>query len=233
MRWLSDNSVSIIVAVAIVHAVFFLGLWWRHRKILKGLGVRLRNTLGSDKPLDDEMRSLDGTIECYLNGLREIISKGNRSDVQQVWERLKVLVKDKRHLHTGLFETAYNVVREMIPAYPLMGILGTVLAIGVGLSAERLDATALSQGSAGSVRPVAAVSGAVVGNDSAQGIVKDFKNAIWSTVWGLMFGLAFMLVNAAVEPSFTRAVEYRANVRDILLEANRAFSIKTEEGVLS
>jgi len=231
MRWLSDNSVSIIICVAVVHFLFFLGLWWRHGKILKGLSVKLRNTLPSDKPLDDEMRSLDGTIECYLHDLREIILGGDGAAVRKVWEQLRILVKDKRHLHTGPFETVYNVVRDMIQAYPLMGILGTVLAIGVGLSSGHPDAAAAPGTTpAAAVRSVDAPAGEAAVNGAAGDIIKDFKNAIWSTVWGLIFGLGFMGVNAALEPSFTRLVEHRANVRNILLEANRAVSMRADTG---
>ena len=231
MRWLSDNSVPIIIGVAIVHFLFFLGLWWRHGKILKGLSVKLRNTLPSDKPLDDEMRSLDGTVECYLHDLREIIASGDRAAVRKVWEQLRILVKDKRHLHTGPFETIYNVVRDMIQSYPLMGILGTVLAIGVGLSSAHTDSAAAPGATqAAAVRSAESAAADETAISTAGDIIKNFKDAVWSTVWGLIFGVGFMAMNAALEHSFTRLVEHRANVRNILLEANRAVSMRAGAG---
>ena len=67
-----------------------------------------------------------------------------------------------------------------------------------------------------------------VARASANAIVGNFKNAIWSTVWGLVFGLFFMLLNAWYEPGFERLSEHRNSIREAV-RASKVVLIEVHE----
>jgi len=107
------------------------------------------------------------------------------------------------------FETGYNICRTMIEAYPLAGVLGTVLAIGAALQVN-------SQ--AGAVTTVAS-------------IVGHFGEAIWSTFAGLLAAIVLMFLNSMVETPFRRLAENRAHVREMILRVKRELSLVPREQV--
>jgi biopolymer transport protein ExbB len=103
------------------------------------------------------------------------------------------------------FETSYNICRTMIEAYPLLGVLGTILAIGA----------ALQSGDGASA------------SSSVSVIVSRFGDAIWSTFAGLSAAVVLMFLNSAVEPRFRRLAENRQNVRETVARAKRELSLTT------
>src|SRR5690606_15884731 len=111
-----------------------------------------------------------------------------------------------KYLHSLAFETSYNICRTMIEAYPLAGVLGTILAIGA----------ALQQGAA--TEQIATVST----------IVSRFGDAIWSTFAGLIAAILLMFLNSLLEPGFSRLSENRVHVRDTVARAKRELSFQVE-----
>jgi biopolymer transport protein ExbB/TolQ len=88
------------------------------------------------------------------------------------------------------FDMWYNVARSMIEAYPLLGILGTILAIGL----------VVAEGDQASVAA----------------IVRGFGEAIWSTCAGIVLALMLMFINSFVEPGFIRLMEQQRLVRETI-----------------
>jgi biopolymer transport protein ExbB/TolQ len=105
------------------------------------------------------------------------------------------------------FETTYNMTRTMIEAYPLAGVLGTILSIGAALQAD-----------------VAAQRAATV-----TAIVSRFGDAIWSTFAGLVAAIVLMFVNSLVETGFGRLTENRRHVRETIARAKRELALQSAE----
>ena len=112
---------------------------------------------------------------------------------------MRILDERRDYLQSMRFETVWNVARTMIEAYPLAGVLGTILAIGSALAAD--DQASVSV------------------------IVTRFGDAIWSTFAGLTAAIVLMLIGSWVEPGFARLAENRLNVREIAAKAKRELSV--------
>jgi biopolymer transport protein ExbB/TolQ len=95
----------------------------------------------------------------------------------------------------------------MIEAYPLAGVLGTILAIGAALNSPDPE-TASSVGA----------------------IVQRFGEAIWSTFAGLSAAIVLMFINGILEPPFSRLSENRLHVRETVARVKRELSIAPAGG---
>jgi len=122
--------------------------------------------------------------------------------------RLRTLDEQRRYLQSQAFETYYSVCRTMIEAYPLAGVLGTILAIGAAL-----------QGGQGNAQKTVA------------DIVRNFGDSVWATFAGLVAAIGLMFLNSLVETRFHRLAENRKQVRETVARAKRELSLGTVEGV--
>ena len=119
---------------------------------------------------------------------------------------MHILDEKRRYLESLSFETAANTSKTMIEAYPLAGVLGTVLAIG---SALQTDATAT--------------------NGSTVNIVMErFGDSIWSTFVGLFAAIVLMFVNSILEIRFNRLTDSRTHVREIVSRAKRELGMSVQ-----
>jgi len=199
---LSDNFPWIILAFAVIHAVLFSWLAVAYRQKSKRLGAHLENLVRgfSSRSDTDRTRSVDEDINMFLADLQDVIR--NPAKLHELEDlRTRLIYKDEArpYLRTAAFERTYSLSRTLIEIYPLLGILGTVLAIGCGLSAQANTSPE---------------SGAAI-----DAVVKNFGNSIWSTFMGLLFAVTYMILNAFWEPSFQRLMEHQANVREVITAA--------------
>jgi biopolymer transport protein ExbB len=205
---LSGLSTVVIAAACFVHlsAFLVLWLWWRRdlRTIASSLddftrGLRYRSVLDSTAHLSDQ-------IEAFLADVSDVLgSPAQRSDRQLLFQRMRILDEKRKYLHSLTFETTYNICRTMIEAYPLAGVLGTILAIGAALQSN----------------PDAAAATAL--ND----IVARFGDAIWSTFAGLSAAIFLMFLNSVVETPFQRLAENRIHVRAMIAKAKHELSLSS------
>jgi len=123
---------------------------------------------------------------------------------------MRILDEKRRYLESLSFETATHVARTMIEAYPLAGVLGTVLAIGSALQTD------------------AAVQSAVTVNV----VMERFGDSIWSTFAGLSAAILLMFINSVLEIRFNRLTDSRTHVRDMVARAKRelGLSLRQVEG---
>ena len=136
---LSGLSTLIIGACCAVHLFAFLVLkFWSKRdfRLITGTlddftrDLRQRSVLGSTGHFSDQ-------IEAFIADVNEVLDDPTRpTDRQGLLQRMKILDEKRRYLSSMLFETTYNICRTMIEAYPLAGVLGTILAIGAALQAS-------------------------------------------------------------------------------------------------
>lgn len=208
---LSNLSTTAIAAAFAVHLAAFLLLWnWSKRdlrRIASSLdeftrGLKHRSILGSAGHLSDQ-------IDAFVADVNEVLEdESRRNDREALLQRMNILDERRGYLHSLFFETSYNIWRTMIDAYPLAGVLGTILAIGVALQTEPGEAS----------RSVGA-------------IVDQFGNAVWSTFAGLFAAIVLMFINSCVEPTFQRLAENRLHIREMVGRAKRELSFERGEPV--
>ena len=207
---LSAMSTFMIAVACAVHLVFFVLLWLWFRRDLRSIAHSLDEfTRGlKHRSLFDRSSHLSDQIEAFLTDVDEILKNPARIDDRRtLLARINILDEKRRYLQSAAFETCYNICRTMVEAYPLAGVLGTILAIGAALDT-------------GPGQPVEASVGAIVGR---------FGEAIWSTFAGLSAGVLLMFVNSVLETRFERLAENREHVRETVVKAKRELSFLPED----
>ncbi|MFK7779146.1 MAG: MotA/TolQ/ExbB proton channel family protein [Gimesia sp.] len=199
---LSGLSTVVITLACGAHLFFFFVLWiWSRRdlrKIASSLddftrGLKHRSLLDSTGHLSDQ-------IEAFLADVNETLDpSANSEDRKILSERVHILDEKRRYLNSHFFETCYNICRTMIEAYPLAGVLGTILAMGAALQLNADSET----------------------TSTVNAIVSHFGDAIWSTFAGLSAAILLMFLNSILETSFLGLVENRQHVRDTVVRAKR------------
>jgi biopolymer transport protein ExbB/TolQ len=139
---------------------------------------------------------LSDQVNAFIADIQEALSDPEDRDV--IRNRIRILDERRDYFDSFRFETAWNVARTGIEAYPLLGVLGTIFALWLAMRGRAEEA------------------GAAVSE-----IVSRFSVAIDSTFAGLAMAVILMLVNSGVETLFNRIVENRRHVREVVLAAKR------------
>jgi biopolymer transport protein ExbB/TolQ len=201
LELISSYSTITILAAALLHMIGFavLVLWARaDRKRIAQTLERFTSELPHRSRMDFHVH-LSDQIEAFLADISDVMAQPHRSpDRVRLADRMRILDERRVYLQSLRFETAWNVARTMVEAYPLAGVLGTILAIGSAMAAN-------DQASVGV-------------------IVTRFGDAIWSTFAGLSAAILLMLIGSLVEPGFARLSENRLNVREMASKAKRELS---------
>ncbi len=203
---LSALSTPVILGAFLVHllALFVLYVWAKRdlRNIASCLFDFTRGL--SHQSLLDSSSHLSDQIDAFLADVNDVLDDPLRqSDRQVLLSRMRILDEKRRYLDSMFFETAYNVARTMIEAYPLAGVLGTILAIGASLSGDASQ----------------------VADAGVSAIVSRFGEAIWSTFAGLLAAIVLMFLNSIVETGFGRLAENRRHVRETVARAKRELAL--------
>lgn len=206
LQFLSSLSTPVIVGFAVLHLLYFVYLrFWcsRDLRILAATLDDYTRTLRYRSILD-RATPLPTQIDAFVQDVNEVLSDPLRAeDRSQCLLRMQVLDEKRSYLDSLKFETAAHTARTMIEAYPLSGVLGTVLAIGSALQA---DASGVSRASVNLV-------------------MERFGDSIWSTFAGLFASVILMLVSSLQEVRFARLTECRAGIREMISRAKRELRI--------
>src|SRR5437879_6270458 len=138
MQSLSDHFYWLILLLGAVHAVGFVALIQARNQRVRQLESHLGNLVGglSRRTDQDPTHTIDERIDSFITDIREVIQHPHGpGEVQRLYDRIVSKDELRRYLQGTKFETWYNVARTGIEIYPLLGIIGTVLAIGLGLTA--------------------------------------------------------------------------------------------------
>lgn len=213
--WLEALSAASTPAILIafgMHLLLFamLFLWARSdlRTMLHDFddftrGLKHRSVLGIWRNSSDQ-------VDAFLADIRETLEDPTRAaERATLHQRLHILDERRKYLHSVSFETTYTVARNMIDAYPLAGILGTLLAMGAALQAN----------------PASADAAGVLTQ-----LVRYFGQAIWSTVAGLVAAMILMFLNSALETRFLRLTENRASIRETVARVKRELGLAPTAG---
>ncbi|PHQ32030.1 MotA/TolQ/ExbB proton channel family protein [Rhodopirellula bahusiensis] len=198
LELISSYSTVAIVVAALAHVLFFfvLAMWARsdRKKIVQTL-QRFTDSLPNRSRMDHDAHASDQVEACLADIHDVLVEPSGSPNRMALSQRMRILDERRDYLHSLRFETAWNVARTMIEAYPLAGVLGTILAIGAALASD-------DQASVGV-------------------IVTRFGDAIWSTFAGLASAITLMLINSFVEPGFAKLSENRLHVRETASKAKR------------
>ena len=202
---LSSISTPTIAVIAVIHLLIFFWLMaWAQRDLRRMAydfdqftrELKYRSILERGSNLSDQ-------IDAFLADIKDVLDDPSKvAERQNLWNRMRILDEERRYLQSHAFETWYTVCRSMIEAYPLGGVLGTILAIGASMQRDH--------GSA---------------QQTVADIVEFFGNAIWTTFVGLISAIILMFVNSIVETKFRRLSENREHVRETIARTKRELAL--------
>jgi len=196
---LAFASTYIIVAACAVHLFVLFLLWAWARRDLRNIASALFDfTRGlKHQSMLDSTAHLSEQVDAFLADVNDVLDDpSRRTDKETLLHRMNILDEKRRYLNSMTFETSYNIARTMVEAYPLAGILGTILAIGAALQESA----------------------------TINVIVQRFGDAIWSTGAGLIAFILLLFLNSFLEPPFMRLAENRQHVRETVARAKRELS---------
>lgn len=207
----SDLTTPVILGLFALHllAFFVLIIWARtHRRLLKSAMEAYTRGLKHQSVLDATAH-ISEQIDAFLADVSDVLDgPANSPDREMLRQRIPILDEKRRYFSSMFFDTCFNICRTMIEAYPLLGILGTCLALGVGLAARDMAATA--------------------GTSAVSVLVTRLGDAIWGTVTGLLATVVLMFLNSFLEPGFQRLAENRAHVRETVARVKRELLVAAE-----
>ncbi len=193
---LSELATGIIAVAACLHlAIFVLLFFWARRdlRILAGTLQDYTRDLRQQSVLEPTA-SLTDQMEAFLADIEDVINDPTReAERQTLRQRMNLLDEKRRYLQALPFETVANAARTMIEAYPLAGVLGTIVSIGAALN-----------------------SSSGTGAETVSVIVARFGDAIWSTFAGLTAGVLLLLISSLLDPGFQRLGEVRRHIRSMM-----------------
>lgn len=210
LQFISGLSTPFIAGCALLHLVYFaiLRQWYsRDLRVIAGTlddytrGLKYRSVLGRSAPLTTQ-------IDAFVQDVNDVITDASRIDDRaECLRRMHILDEKRTYLESVAFETAANSAKTMIEAYPLGGVLGTVLAIGSALQFDAASAPTATSASTVNI------------------VMERFGDSIWSTFAGLFAAIVLMFVNSVLEIRFGRLTESRTHVREMVSRAKRELGL--------
>lgn len=198
LELISRYAAYVIALAAIAHVVVFivLKLWAdRDRIAIAQTLRRFTDGLPNRSNLDWHAH-LSDQIEGFLADINDVLSNPKLQPQRELLnQRMQILDERRDYLQSLRFETAWNVARTMIEAYPLAGVLGTICAIGAALGSPD--------------------------GGTVTAIMTRFGESIWSTFAGLFAAICLMFISSLLEPGFLRLTENRLHVRETVAKAKR------------
>lgn len=193
MNWLyilSDQMVAIILAVAVFETALFIILYRMASSNTNQLCDSLRNMLRGikDPPEQDRSRIIHDEIVALLD-CAESLRKTSVEDFKHLLSNIRNQDARKIDLKSYRIDSWGNVANAIVQAFPLLGIFGTILAIGQSL-----------QGSEGDVSV----------------IMIAFTNAVNTTILGLVFAVIYMIVDAFFQAKAGRLKNELNKYRDVI-----------------
>jgi len=207
----------LIVGLALIHGIAYAVLLRRasrqRERLLAWLEKTVKMFRRSSVPTG---RSLDEQVDLFIADVRDVLGDESRS-ADQAGLRDRLATKDEDRPYLGRqTENLYNVLRAGCEAYPLLGILGTILSMAAAFQSGR-------GGASDSDADAAAQAMETIGN-----ITFAFQDAIWSTAAGLTFALVFLMVNASTEENLSTLVDQQRHVHETIRAAKTQLGLQVE-----
>lgn len=210
LKFLSVMSGPVIFILGLLSIVGFIYIKLKMNVVQQtiiGFLHSIVKALDSHPDLDDS-QDPNQKIDTYLDSLRQAVdglsSNKNREVIKAKFEAKTEVTSHLKDLYSLKWQ--YNLVRSGIEIFPLLGIIGTVLAIGAGLSDSSMDSS-----------------------QKIEAVVKNFGESIIATGLGLSFAIVNILLNAFFEPKFEKVLNFANDINDISREAKKAVLSRPSE----
>jgi len=191
----------IIGGLAAVNVLIWLWLFVDGKARKASLADYLFNAVGTLSQRSDlaQRMTIDERINVFMADIRDAVeSTGGKDDSRLLLERLTTKDEQRLYLKSHRFELWYSIARTFIEIFPLLGIIGTVIAIAAGISTAGANDV-----------------------DKVSRVVQNFGHSVWSTAVGLGAAILFMFLNACFEPGFERLLAYADEIRDLIAHAKK------------
>lgn len=169
---------------------------------ISGFLANIIKTLPST-PDTDNSQELNHKIDSFLNAIKDTlqnITNLKKETVDIIKAKFEAKTEVTSHLKDLYsLQWQYNVLRSFIEIFPLLGIIGTVAAIGAGLSNNEIDEA-----------------------EKIKLIVKNFGESLWATGLGLLFAIINILLNSLFETKFEKVLGFGKVIDDVAREAKKA-----------
>ncbi|MCL2622617.1 MAG: MotA/TolQ/ExbB proton channel family protein [Planctomycetaceae bacterium] len=176
---LSKHFVEVILVVAVLEAFLALIVFSYNRRYLRKVDRWFRNDVLRECSKPSSLLSRWLQVEHLLHTFRvEYVKKLDGKSQESLKEEYYKLTNEKTHsvyAYSKGVRTFFNLFFDLIPMFPMLGILGTVVAIACQFNA----ATETSEGV-----------------EAVLSVTENFGMAIWTTIYGIVFAIGFTAVNA-------------------------------------
>jgi biopolymer transport protein ExbB len=203
-----SSPVILVFGIASIVGYFYIKLKMNAvQQTIIGFLHSIVKALDSSPDLDDSQEP-NQKIDTYLDSLKQAVdglsSNKNREVMKAKFEAKTEVTSHLKDLYSLKWQ--YNLVRSGIEIFPLLGIIGTVAAIGAGLSDSSIDSS-----------------------QKIDAIVKNFGESIMATGLGLFFAIINILLNAFFEPKFEKVLNFANDINEISREAKKAVLSRPSE----
>ena len=222
IQWISEHYRWMFLPLGGFHLLLFISLQTEHarrlltlRTFVRNLATRIVHRWSDERPNSTVAEELD----ILLHDLRDALPVDSWDPERAARIRDAVFAADapRTYLYEMDFEKRHSLAKAITETYPLLGIVGTVLAIAAGMAP--MEAVPPRRPDVAEVRTVGAP--AVSEEDHAaesslRQVTQNFGHSVWTTLVGLSLAVVFLLVNAWSEPEFHQLGVYRARIIEIL-----------------
>ena len=208
---LSDHFVEIILGVAVLELFLAFIIFAYNRRYLRKVDRWFRNDVLKDCSKPSSLLSRWLQVEHLLHTFRvEYVKKLDGKNQEALKEEYYKLTNEKAHsiyAYSKWVRTCFNLFFDLIPMFPMLGILGTVVAIACQFSAAQ---------------DVANESEAIL-----RSVTQNFGMAIWTTIFGIGFAIGYTVFNAMfIESGTQKCFELEKTARESLDEVLHLISAK-------
>jgi biopolymer transport protein ExbB len=188
--WMTNNIFFIIYGLAIIETYLVIAIFTKMRKhehVLLDVSDNLLKGF-ADAPDKD---SSQHTHEKIQAAIQFVTNKMNANpEVQKQFQGNAVRINERSfYSRTFTIETYASVMATLVQVFPLLGILGTVLAIAQTAFQGEIDASNLSSA---------------------------FVLAMDTTILGIAFSILFMIIESTFQPKIERIMTESQEYRRIL-----------------
>lgn len=194
--FMTNNIFNIIFIFAALE-VFLIGsifvMMKRHENVLLDVSDNLLKGF-VDAPDRDSAQSINERIRGALDFISKKIASDGEFKQEFIKNANKVTQRPLYNRHYKI-EIFASVMSTLVQVFPLLGILGTILAIAQTAfqSGGQMDVTSLSSA---------------------------FVLAMDTTILGIVFSIIFMLIESALEPKIERVINESMDYKKIVANIN-------------
>lgn len=192
--FITNNIFIIIFIFAIVEVYLILDMvrmMKKHESVLLDVSDNLLKGF-RDAPDKDSDQMINERIQASLDYIHRKINENPESKSDFAKNANKIIQRPlyKRHYKIEIYS---SVMSTLVQIFPLLGILGTILAIAQTSVGGQIDAAKLSQA---------------------------FVLAMDTTILGIAFSILFMVIESALQPKVDRVINESNDFKQIVNNVN-------------